>query len=59
VIYSRPGANRLRHWRERPDEVTFHFESDGPGEDIVVLYGRVAFDDDHPAISDRPPYLEK
>lgn len=24
-----------------------------------MLYGRVAVDGDHPALSDRPPYVEK
>ena len=35
------------------------FDSDGHGQDIVVLYGRVVVDDDHPVIQDWPPYLEK
>jgi PPOX class probable F420-dependent enzyme len=59
VIYSRPDAHRLKHIRERPDGVSFHFDSDGHGQDIIVLHGRVAVDDDHPAIRDWPPYLEK
>jgi PPOX class probable F420-dependent enzyme len=59
VIYSRPDARRLKHLRERPDKVSLHFDSDGRGEDIVVLHGRVVVDDDHPAIKDWPPYLEK
>jgi PPOX class probable F420-dependent enzyme len=59
VIYNRPDAHRLRHLRERPDQVAFHFDSDGHGLDIVVLHGRVAVDEDHPAIKDWPPYLAK
>lgn len=59
VIYSRPDAHRLKHLRERPDQVSFHFDSDGHGQDIVVLHGRVVVDDDHPAIKDWPPYVEK
>jgi PPOX class probable F420-dependent enzyme len=59
VIYSRPDAHRLRHLRDRPGQVAFHFDSDGHGQDIVVLHGRVVIDDDHPAIQDWPPYLEK
>ena len=59
VIYSRPDAHRLRHLRERPDQVSFHFDSDGHGLDVVVLSGQVVVDDDHPAIEDWPPYLEK
>jgi hypothetical protein len=36
-----------------PDAATpFHFDSDGHGQDIVVLHGRVVVDDDHPAIKD-------
>ena len=38
---------------------SFHFDSDGHGQDIVVLHGRVVVDDDHPVIQDWPPYLEK
>jgi PPOX class probable F420-dependent enzyme len=52
VVYSRPDARRLEHLRERPDKVSFHFDSDGHGQDIVVLHGRVVVDDDHPAIKD-------
>ena len=59
VIYSRPDSHRLKHLRERPDKVSFHFDSDGHGQDIVVLHGRVVVDDDHPVIQDWPPYLEK
>jgi PPOX class probable F420-dependent enzyme len=59
VIYSRPDSHRLKHLRERPDKVSFHFDSDGHGQDIVVLHGRVVVDDDHPLIQDWPPYLEK
>src|SRR6185437_6221509 len=40
-------------------KVSFHFDSDGHGQDIVVLHGRVVVDDDHPVIQDWPPYLEK
>ena len=59
VIYSRSDSHRLKHLRERPDMVSFHFDSDGHGQDIVVLHGRVAVDDGHPAIKDWPPYLRK
>ena len=59
VIYSQPDSHRLKHLRERPDKVSFHFDSDGYGQDIVVLHGRVVVDDDHPVIQDWPPYLEK
>lgn len=59
VIYSRPDARRLQHLRERPDKVAFHFDSDGHGQDIVVLHGRVVVDDTHPAIQGWPPYVEK
>ncbi len=59
MTYSRPDFHRLKHLRERPDKVSFHFDSDGHGQDIVVLHGRVVVDDDHPVIQDWPPYLEK
>ncbi len=39
IIYRCPDAHRLRHLRERPDQVSFHFDSDGHGQDVVVLYG--------------------
>jgi hypothetical protein len=35
-------------------KVSFHFDSDGHGQDIVVLHGRVVVDDGHPAIKDWP-----
>jgi PPOX class probable F420-dependent enzyme len=59
VIYSQPGAHRLTHLRDRPGQVSFHFDSDGHGQDVVVLYGRVAVDQAHPALKDWPPYLAK
>jgi PPOX class probable F420-dependent enzyme len=59
VIYSRPDAHRLTHLRDRPGQVAFHFDSDGHGQDVVVLYGRVEVDDAHPALKDWPPYLDK
>jgi hypothetical protein len=37
--------------RQMP-KVSFHFDSDGHGQDIVVLHGRVVVDDGHPAIKD-------
>jgi PPOX class probable F420-dependent enzyme len=59
VIYSRPDAHRLEHLRDRPDQVTFHFDSDSRGQDVLVLYGQVVVDDDHPASQDWPPYPAK
>ena len=59
VIYSRSDAQRLRHLEDRPDQVSFHFDSDGHGQDVLVLYGRVTVDEDHPPLKAWPPYLEK
>jgi PPOX class probable F420-dependent enzyme len=59
VIYSRSDAHRLIHLRERPDQVSFHLDSDRHGQDVIVLQGQVVVDHDHPAIKDWPPYLEK
>ena len=59
VIYNRADAQRLRHLRERPDQVSFHFDSDGHGQDVLVLYGRAAVDEDQPPLKDWPPYLQK
>ncbi len=59
VIYNRPDAHRLRHLRDRPDQVSFHFDSDGHGQDIVVLHGRAVIDESHPAMHEWPPYVEK
>ena len=59
IIYNRADAKRLRHLRERPDQVSFHFDSDGHGEDVLVLYGRAVVDEDQPPLKDWPPYLDK
>jgi PPOX class probable F420-dependent enzyme len=59
VIYNRPDAHRLKHLRDRPEQVSFHFDSDGQGQDIVVLHGRAVVDDGHPAMHEWPPYVEK
>ena len=59
VIYNRPDAHRLRHLRDRPDQVSFHFDSDGHGQDIVVLHGRAVVDESHPDMHEWPPYVEK
>lgn len=50
----RPDARRLKHLREQPDKVSFHFASDGHGQDIFVLHGQVVVNDDHPVIQDWP-----
>ena len=59
IIYNQAGAKRLGHLRERPDQVSFHFDSDGHGQDVLVLYGRAVVDEDHPPLKDWPPYLDK
>ena len=59
VIYNRADAQRLRHLRERPDQVSFHFDSDGHGEDILVLYGQAVVDEKQPPLKDWPSYLDK
>ncbi len=41
------------------NDTVIWIDSDGHGQDIVVLRGRVVVDDDHPLIQDWPPYLEK
>lgn len=58
VIYSRAGAHRLRHIRERPN-VAFHFDSDGRGGNVVVLRGEVRVDESQPPSADWPVYVEK
>ncbi len=35
------------------------FGQHGHGQDVVVLQGRVVVDEDHPAIKDWRPYLDK
>ena len=39
--------------------MSFHFHGDGPGQDTLVLYGRVFVDENHPPLKDWPPYLDK
>jgi hypothetical protein len=52
-------GRRGRPAAAEPGRFRFHFDSDGHGQDIVVLHGRVVVDDDHPVIQDWPSYLEK
>ncbi len=57
LIYSLPGA-RVRNIEANP-RVTFNFDGDGRGGDIVVLAGAAATDEDAPPAPDNPAYLEK
>jgi PPOX class probable F420-dependent enzyme len=57
LIYSRRGA-RIRNIQANP-RVTFNFDGDGSGGDIVVLTGRAHVDRDAPGAAHDEAYLEK
>jgi PPOX class probable F420-dependent enzyme len=56
-LYSRRGA-RIRNIQANP-RVTFHFDGDGAGGDIVVLTGRASVDRDAPGADRDTDYLAK
>ena len=57
LMYSLPGA-RVRNIEANP-RVTFNFDGDGRGGDIVVLSGTAATEEDAPAVAANPAYLQK
>lgn len=57
LMYSLPGA-RVRNIEANP-RVTFNFDGDGRGGDIVVLSGTAATEEDAPAVATNPAYLQK
>ena len=57
LMYSRRG-DRIRNIQANP-RVTFHFDGDGHGGDIVVLSGRASVDRGAPSVDRDEAYLEK
>ncbi len=58
LIYSLPGAAKLRHAAERP-QVALHLDSDGQGGDIVVFTGRAEIDQAASPADQAPAYAAK
>ncbi|WP_141996881.1 TIGR03667 family PPOX class F420-dependent oxidoreductase [Amycolatopsis cihanbeyliensis] len=58
LTYNLPSAYRMTHIRDRP-RVSLHFDSDGDGEDIVILKGTARFAEDQPSALETPAFLEK
>jgi PPOX class probable F420-dependent enzyme len=56
LVYSTPGARRLRHVRSRP-AVSLHF--DHAGRDTVVITGRASIPADQPPADRVPAFLAK
>jgi PPOX class probable F420-dependent enzyme len=57
VMYSRPSP-RVRNIEANP-RVTFHFDGDGDGGDIIVFTGTAAVDPELPSVDQSPEYIEK
>jgi PPOX class probable F420-dependent enzyme len=58
LVFNQLGAHRLDHMRRDP-QVSLHFNSDGDGNDIVVLTGRAAIIADHPLPHETLSYMDK
>ncbi|WP_216208322.1 TIGR03667 family PPOX class F420-dependent oxidoreductase [Amycolatopsis aidingensis] len=58
LTYNLPSAYRMTHMRNRP-QVSLHFDSDGEGEDIIILKGTAEFAEDQQSALETPAFLEK
>jgi PPOX class probable F420-dependent enzyme len=58
LLYSQPGAAKVRHIQERP-RVALNFNTDEGGEDVIVLLGSAAVDPAAPPVDQLPAYLAK
>ncbi len=58
LVYNRPDAKRLQHIRRNP-RVSLNFDSDGSGDDIVVLTCLAQVNPDGPPATAAAAYLEK
>jgi PPOX class probable F420-dependent enzyme len=58
LIYSHGQAKRLEHLAAHP-RVSFHFDGDGAGGNIVVLTGTAEAVPDEPPANENQPYLAK
>lgn len=58
LIYSQPGAAKVRHIAERP-RVALHFNTDFTGEHMVVLLGAAAVDPGAPPADRHDAFMAK
>jgi PPOX class probable F420-dependent enzyme len=58
LLYSQPGAAKVRHIQERP-RVALNFNTSEDGEDVVVLLGSAAIDPAAPPVDKLPAYVAK
>jgi PPOX class probable F420-dependent enzyme len=58
LIYNQTHAKRLEHIQRNP-RVSLNFDSDGEGEDIVVITGEARPAPEEPPIDHMPAYVEK
>ena len=58
LIYSQPGKPKLRNIQRSP-RVALHFDTNGQGEDIVVLTGEARVAKEIPPADQVPDYVQK
>jgi PPOX class probable F420-dependent enzyme len=58
LIYSRPNTPKLRHIAARP-QVSFNFDGDGHGGDIIVITGEASVDKSAPPAHQHREYAAK
>jgi PPOX class probable F420-dependent enzyme len=58
LIYSQPGKPKVRNIQRSP-RVALHFDSNGQGEDIVVLTGEARVAEEIPPADQVPEYVRK
>jgi PPOX class probable F420-dependent enzyme len=58
LVYSKPDTAKLRHITQNP-RVSLNLNSDQYGNDVVVVTGSAVVDEDAPACSAIPAYVEK
>lgn len=58
LMFSQPNRPKLRNIRNNP-HVSFNFDSDGTGSNIVRLEGRAEIVEDAPPANEVPAFLEK
>lgn len=58
IVYSQPNTPKLRNIEANP-HVSFHFNSDEYGGDVVIVSAEAAIEPDAPPVYDVPAYIEK
>lgn len=58
LVYSRADAKRLTHIQQNP-RVTFNFDGNGSGGDIIVIPAMAQVSADDPSADKLPAYVEK